>query len=47
MTQFIFGCLLGGAGMSLMWILYIAYFSDDATSMGGRFRRWVKKLLHR
>ncbi len=47
MVQFLFGCLIGAVAISVLWISYIAYFEDDATSMAGRFRRWVRKLLKR
>ncbi len=47
MTQFLFGCLIGAVSISILWISYIAYFPDDSRSMGGRFRRWVKKHLRR
>lgn len=39
--------LLGVVVGSVLWLVYIAYFADDATSMGGRLRRWVKKRLRR
>ena len=47
MMQFIFGCVVGGAGASLMWVSYIAWFEDDATSVAGQFRRWIKAKLRR
>ena len=40
---FLLGIVVGSA----LWLVYIAYFSDDATSMGGRLRRWVKKRLRK
>ncbi len=46
MTGWLF-FLLGVVVASLIWMAYIAYFNDDATSMGGRLRRWVKKRLRR
>jgi hypothetical protein len=47
MSQFLFGCVVGGVIMSVCWLAYIAYFPDDVTSMGGRLRRWVKKRIRR
>lgn len=43
MTQFLFGCLVGAVGISVFWLAYLAFFPDDASSMGGRIRRWVRK----
>ena len=47
MIQFLLGCVVGGVAVSILWISYIAYFEDDAHSMGGRFRRWIKAKLRR
>lgn len=45
MIQFIFGSIFGLVVGSLLWASYIAFFRDEATALGMRFRRWVRKRL--
>jgi hypothetical protein len=46
MPQFIFGGIAGFLLASLLWALYIAFFRDEATALGMRFRRWVRRKLN-
>jgi hypothetical protein len=43
MMQFLFGSFVGAIVISVFWLAYLAFFPDDASSMGGRIRRWVRK----
>lgn len=47
MTQFFVGCVVGGLVFSVLWLLYIAYFFDEAAGLGSRFRRWVRNKTKR
>jgi hypothetical protein len=47
MFKFLIGCVVGGVFMSALWMIYIAYFIDDASSMGRRLRTWVRLKAHR
>jgi hypothetical protein len=37
------GFILGFLAASILWLVYIAYFSADAAAMGARLREWVKR----
>ncbi len=47
MSGFMFGGLVGFLFASLLWALYLAFFRDDAASLGGRFRRWIRRKFNR
>ncbi len=41
------GMVLGFVAASGLWVLYLAYFENDATAMGKKSRAWLKKKLTR
>lgn len=42
---FCLGVLAGTVGASLLWVLYIGFFAEDAKSMGERIRKWFRTKL--
>jgi len=47
MWMFLLGVLTGVIGISALWMIYIAYFSPEADSLGARIREWFKSLRRR
>ena len=43
--NFMLGVIVGFVAASVLWGLYIAFFRDEATALGMRFRRWIRKKL--
>jgi len=39
---FCLGVAAGSGGCSLLWVLYISYFLEDAAAMGEKVRSWLK-----
>jgi hypothetical protein len=44
MKEFVF-VLLGIVAASLLWVLYISFFAEDAKSMGERVKAWLRAKL--
>lgn len=44
---FCLGVTAGTVGSSLLWVLYIAYFLEDAAALGGRVREWFQAKLNK
>ena len=44
---FCLGLTAGIVSSSLLWVFYIAYFIEEAESLGRRTRRWFQKQLNR
>lgn len=42
---FCLGLTLGVGSSSLLWVLYIAYFLEDAAALGRRVREWLRRKL--
>jgi L-asparagine transporter-like permease len=45
-VNFVLGAIVGFVFGSLLWALYIAFFRDEATAFGMRFRRWIRKKFN-
>jgi hypothetical protein len=44
---FCLGLTAGIVSSSLLWVLYISYFIEEAESLGRRMRRWLLAQLNR
>lgn len=42
---FCLGLTAGIGGASLLWVLYICWFPEEAVALGGRIREWFRRLL--
>lgn len=43
--NFYLGVVAGFVGSSLLWVLYIAYFAEDAKSLGKKVKEWLQAKL--
>ena len=41
--QFCAGLLIGLVVASVLWVGYIVYFEDEASSLGQRIRQWMRQ----
>ncbi len=43
--KILLGLILGIGLSSVLWVLYIAYFLEDAAALGRRVRAWLRAKL--